>query len=154
MAGLGLHWFTTVFRSFREWGRLFVAGPRAHRFQPFGTQAQLLRSTWTLPGLRIKPMSSALAGRFLPTAPPGKSSSRNLMVSGLIFRSLNHFEFIFEYGLREWSNLIVLHLAIQLSQYRFLQTPSLPTVCSYFLCCRLTGRRRMGLLLGSLFLSH
>ena len=42
------------------------------------------------------------------------------MVSGLIFRSLNHFEFIFEYGMRECSNLIVLHLAIQFSQYHLL----------------------------------
>ena len=28
---------------------------------------------WDLPGPGIKPVSSALAGRFLTTAPPGKS---------------------------------------------------------------------------------
>ena len=27
---------------------------------------------WDLPGLGLKPMSPALAGRFLTTAPPGK----------------------------------------------------------------------------------
>ena len=38
-----------------------------------GTQAQLLCGTWNLPGLGIEPMSPALAGGFLITAPPGKS---------------------------------------------------------------------------------
>ena len=34
-------------------------------------------------------------------------SSRSLRVSGLAFRSLIHFEFIFAYGIRECSNFIV-----------------------------------------------
>ena len=33
-------------------------------------------------------------------------SSKRFIVSGLIFRSLIHFEFIFMYGVRECSNLI------------------------------------------------
>ena len=37
-------------------------------------RAQLLCSMWDLPGPGLKPMSPALAGRFLTTAPPGKSS--------------------------------------------------------------------------------
>ena len=40
------------------------------------------------------------------------SSSRYFMVSGLTFGSLNCFEFIFEYGVRESSNLIVLLVAM------------------------------------------
>ena len=36
------------------------------------TRAWLLRGTWDLPGPGIKPMSPALAGRFLTTEPPGK----------------------------------------------------------------------------------
>ena len=35
------------------------------------TQAWLLLSTWDLPGPGIKPVSPALAGRFLTTEPPG-----------------------------------------------------------------------------------
>ena len=46
---------------------------------------------------------------FLPTF-----SSRHFMVSGLTFRSLIHFEFIFVYGGRECSNLIFL---MQLSNF-------------------------------------
>ena len=36
-------------------------------------------------------------------------SSRSFTVSGLTFRSLIHFEFIFLYGVKKHSNLIVLH---------------------------------------------
>ena len=43
-------------------------------FNNCGAQAYLLRSTWNLPGPGIKPMSPPLVGRFLTTAPLGKSS--------------------------------------------------------------------------------
>jgi len=35
-------------------------------------------------------------------------SSRSFIVSGLTFRSLIHFEFIFVYGVRKWSSFILL----------------------------------------------
>ena len=38
-----------------------------------GAQAQLLCSMWDLPGPRLEPVSPALAGGFLTTAPPVKS---------------------------------------------------------------------------------
>ena len=38
-----------------------------------GSQALLPCSVWNLPRPGIEPMSSALAGRFLTTGPPGKS---------------------------------------------------------------------------------
>ena len=38
-----------------------------------GSGAQLLHSMWDLPGPGIKPVSPALTGRLLSTAPPGKS---------------------------------------------------------------------------------
>ena len=44
-----------------------------HRLSNFGTQASLLRDMWNLPEPGIKPVSPALAGRFLPSAPPGTS---------------------------------------------------------------------------------
>ena len=45
----------------------------AHGLSSCGARALLLRGMWDLPGPGIKPMSPALAGRFLITAPPGKS---------------------------------------------------------------------------------
>ena len=62
-------------------------------------------------------------------------SSRSLMVSGLTFRSLIHFEFLFVYGVRECSNFI--HVAVQLSQHHllkrlsFLHCISLPPLYSF-----------------------
>ena len=48
------------------------------------------------------------------------------IVSGLTFRSLIHFEFIFVYGVRKCSNFILLHVAVQFSQHHFLKRPPLP----------------------------
>ena len=42
-------------------------------FSSCSTQAQLPFGLWDLPRLGIKPVSPALAGRFLTTGPPGKS---------------------------------------------------------------------------------
>ena len=39
--------------------------------------------------------------------------SRSLIVSGLVSRSLIHFEFIFVYGVRKSSYVILLHVAVQ-----------------------------------------
>ena len=38
-----------------------------------GSRAQLLHDMWDLPGPGLEPVSPALAGGFLTTAPPGKS---------------------------------------------------------------------------------
>ena len=43
-------------------------------------------------------------------------SSKSFIVSGLTFKSLIHFEFIFVYGVRECSNFILLHVAVQFPQ--------------------------------------
>ena len=48
-------------------------------------------------------------------------SSKNIIVSGLIFRSLIHFEFIFMYGVREYSNFILLYAVVQFSQHHLLK---------------------------------
>ena len=44
------------------------------RLSSYGAWAQLLRGMWDPPGPGIEPVSPALAGGFLTTAPPGKSS--------------------------------------------------------------------------------
>ena len=47
-------------------------------------------------------------------------SSKGFIVSGLMCRSLIHFEFIFVYGVRECSNFILFHVAVQFSQHHLL----------------------------------
>ena len=47
--------------------------------------------------------------------------SKSFIVSGLIFRFLIHFEFIFVYGVRRCSNLILLHVTVQFSQHHLLK---------------------------------
>ena len=53
-------------------------------------------------------------------------SSKSFVVSGLTFRSLIHFEFIFVYGVRKYSNFVLLYVAVQLSQHHLLKRLSLP----------------------------
>ena len=43
------------------------------------------------------------------------------MVFNLIFRYLIHLEFIFVYGVRECSNFILLHVAVQVSRQHSLK---------------------------------
>ena len=62
-------------------------------------------------------ISFALGDRFKKILLPFMSKSvlpifpLGVMASGLTFRSLIHFEFIFVYDFREWSNFILLHVA-------------------------------------------
>ena len=42
-------------------------------------------------------------------------SSKSFILSGLISRSLIHFEFIFVYGVRKCSNFTLFHVAVQFS---------------------------------------
>ena len=58
-----------------------------------GPRAQLLRSMWTLPRSGLEPVSPALAGRFLTTAPPGKSQNNgfNGLNERTFFSVLPHF---------------------------------------------------------------
>ena len=48
-------------------------------------------------------------------------SSRSFIVSGLTFRSLIHFEFIFVYGVRKCSSFILLQVVEQFSQHHLLK---------------------------------
>ena len=87
MAVLGLRFCARAFSSSGERGPLLIAvrGSLAlmaslvaeHRLQmrrlsSGGSRAQLLRSMWDPPRPGLEPVSSALAGRFSTTAPPGK----------------------------------------------------------------------------------
>ena len=52
-------------------------------------------------------------------------SSKSFIVSGLTFRSLIHFKFIFVYGIRKCSNFILLHVAVRFPQHHLLKGLSL-----------------------------
>ena len=70
----------------------------------------------TLRGCILQEVAIAKSKRVLPLF-----SSRILMDSCLTFRSFIHFEFIFVYGVREWSSFIPLHLDVQFSQHHLLK---------------------------------
>ena len=53
-------------------------------------------------------------------------SSRSFIVSGLMFKSLTHFEFIFVYGVRKCSSFILLQVVDQFSQHHLLKRLSSP----------------------------
>ena len=87
MAVLGLRFCARAFSSCGERGPLFIAvhGPltvvaspvaehklRTRKLSSCGSRAWLLRGMWDLPRPGLEPVSPALAGRFLTTAPPGK----------------------------------------------------------------------------------
>ena len=48
-------------------------------------------------------------------------SSKSFIVSGLMFRHLIHFEFIFVYGVRKCSSFILLQVVDQFSQHHLLK---------------------------------
>ena len=87
MAVLGLRFCARAFSSCSKWGPLFITvhGPLTiaaslvaeHRLQTrrlsnCGSRSQLLHGMWDPLGPGLEPMSLALAGGFLTTAPPGK----------------------------------------------------------------------------------
>ena len=101
---LGLRFCARAFSICGKWGPFFIAvrGPliiaaslvEEHRLQTrrlsnCGSRAQLLRGMWDLPRPGIEPVSPALAGRFLTTAPPGKPQHSYLSIfDWIIFVSL------------------------------------------------------------------
>jgi len=76
--------------------------------------------------------------------------SRSFMVSGLMFKSLSHFEFIFVPGVRMCSNFIDLHVANTTCWRDYL----FPIVYSCLFCWTLVAQRCVGLFLGSLLCSN
>ena len=61
-------------------------GTRTSRCSGFssGTWARLLCGMWDHPGSGIEPVSSALSGKFLSIAPPGKAQAVNLRFGGVV----------------------------------------------------------------------
>ena len=59
--------------------------------------------------------------RFMSKGVLPKFSAKSFIVSGITFKSLIHFEFIFVYGVRECSNFILLHVTVQIPQHHLLK---------------------------------
>ena len=138
MAVLGLRFCARAFSSCGKRGPLFIAvrGPLTiaaslvaeHRLQTrrlsnCGSRAQLLRGMWDLPGPGLEPVSSALAGRFSTTAPPGKPIY-------MFFSFLNLGQLTFTRYIDYYASLILLlfkKIFIFLSSLHGLQDLSSPT---------------------------
>ena len=80
-------------------------------------------------------------------------SSRSFTISSLTFGSLIHFEFICVYGVRDCSDFILLHVAVQFSQHHLLKTLSSLNCILLSLCYRLIDHKCVNLFLDSLFCS-
>ena len=102
MAVLGLRFCARAFSSCGKRGPLFIAvhGPltvaaslvvehtlQTRRLSSCGSRAQLLHGMWDLPRPGLEPVSPALAGRFLTTAPPGKPLQNSLISCSKIDRT-------------------------------------------------------------------
>ena len=73
-AGFSLRWLLLLWSRGSRCGGFSSCGSWAlERRLSSCARVQLLCGMWDLPGPGLEPVSSALAGRFLTTAPPGKS---------------------------------------------------------------------------------
>ena len=63
-------------------------------------------------------------------------SSRSFIVSGVMFRPLIHFEFIFVYGVRKCSSFILLQVVDQFPQHHLLKSCLFSIVYPCLLCQR------------------
>ena len=77
-------------------------------------------------------------------------SSVSFRVSGLIFRYLIHFEFIFVHGVKKCSNFILLHVAVQFPQHHLLKRLYLPQGIFFTPMSKVGTYSCMGLFLGFL----
>ena len=101
---MGLRCCPWAFSSCGKRGPLFIAvrGPltiaaslvaehrlQTRRLSSCGSRAQLLRGMWHLPRPGLEPVSPALAGGLLTTAPPGK-------LPNFILKTVVHMILVFE----------------------------------------------------------
>ena len=99
-------------------------------------------------GVSVRMLLHGMSEIFLPMF-----SFRTFMVLRLIFKSFIHPEFIFVHDVSWRSNLIFLHVAVQISQHHLLKRLFLLHFMLSPLCQILIDHRDLGLFLGSPFCS-
>ena len=94
MVALGLCCCEQAFSSCGERGPLCCSVRASHcsgfsccGARALGAWAQLLRGMWDLPGPGLKPLSPALTGGFLTTAPPGKSHNSVVLYTRVLHKT-------------------------------------------------------------------
>ena len=77
--GFSLQWLLLLQRTGSRHAGFHSCGSQAlkRRLSSCGTRASLLRSMWEFPRPGLEPLSPALAGGFLTTAPPGKPRAQS-----------------------------------------------------------------------------
>ena len=68
-------------------------------------------------------------------------SCKKFIVSGLTYRTLIHFKFVFLCGVREYTNFILLYEDVQFFEHHLLKRLSFPTVYFCLLCHNLGNHR-------------
>ena len=63
-------------------------------------------------------------------------SSKSFTVSGLVFKSLIHFEFIFVNGVKKYSKFILLHVVVQFSRHHLLGRGCFFSIVYFCLLCQ------------------
>ena len=71
-AGFSLWWLLLLWSTGSRCAGFSSCGSQVLELSSCGPWAWLLRGMWDLPGPGLEPVSPALAGGFLTTAPPGK----------------------------------------------------------------------------------
>ena len=91
-AGFSLRWFLLLRSTGSRHVGFSSCGLRAleRRLSSCGARVQLLPGMWDLPRPGLEPMSPALAGGFLTTAPPGKSSHLLLLNTSNLQKSVEN----------------------------------------------------------------
>ena len=84
--GFSLQWLLSLWSMGSRHAGFSSYGSQALEHRLSRVRAQFLHGIWDLPGPGLKPVSPALAGGFLTTAPPGKPQDIRL-----IYRNLLHF---------------------------------------------------------------
>ena len=91
-AGFSLRWLLSSRSMGSRYSGFSSCGTRAleRRLNSCGALAYLLCGMWDLPGPGIEPMSPALVGGFLTTAPPGKPL-------------VSYWSTVMQHGIQEWT---------------------------------------------------
>ena len=112
-AGFSLRWLLLLQSTGSRHAGFSSCGSWAleRRLSSCGAQAQLLRGMWDLHRRALEPVSPALAGGFLTTAPPGKPYTQffSCKLITIVVTVYFHFYFLLKYNIHieNWTYLFI-----------------------------------------------